>query len=65
MYYTLFRINAFNYNKLVPHATVGPALMQVSDAGVCWRVTRWNARAHACHAASPQEYARLCPVNAR
>ncbi|KAF5836465.1 LMBR1-like membrane protein-domain-containing protein [Dunaliella salina] len=42
MYYTLFRINAFNYNKLVPHATVGPALMQNGmlmcrfAAPTCW-----------------------------
>ncbi|GFH18852.1 uncharacterized protein HaLaN_15719, partial [Haematococcus lacustris] len=28
MYYTLFRINAFNYNKLVARATTGAALMQ-------------------------------------
>jgi hypothetical protein len=29
MYYTLFRINAFNYNKLIKGATTGVALMQV------------------------------------
>jgi hypothetical protein len=35
MYYTLFRINAFNYNKLIAGATTGTALMQV---GGCWLV---------------------------
>ncbi len=29
MYYTLFRINAFNYNKLIAGASTGAALMQV------------------------------------
>jgi hypothetical protein len=29
MYYTLFRITAFNYNNLIEGASTGAALMQV------------------------------------
>ena len=32
-YYALFKLNAFNYNKLVEGATTGTALMQVGKQG--------------------------------
>lgn len=60
IYFTLFRITAFNYNKLIPRATTGAALMQNGSlmcrfaAPTCWnfyhiiRMTneagRWNIR---------------------
>jgi hypothetical protein len=41
-YFALFRLNAFNYNKLLPRATTGAALMQNGSlmcrfaAAICW-----------------------------
>lgn len=43
-YFALFRINAFNYNKLIPRTTTGAALMQNGSlmarfaAPTCWNL---------------------------
>lgn len=48
-YYALFKLNAFNYNKLVEGATTGTALMQVSTQGRAKRRERCTCLASHAH----------------